>query len=88
MDVAAALVADKYEDAKREDANRILVLKLRFLMRKLDSLLDQVPMQAKVLFHCVDGQAAYTLNLLSIPVVYRPELVDARGHVRVHPHHS
>lgn len=84
MDAADSIVADRYSNVKGEDANKLLVLKLRIIMRNVDAMLDQVPMQAKVVFKCVDGPAVYTMSLLSTPVVHRPELIDERGHVRVH----
>jgi len=84
MEAAAGVVADQYNDVKGEVAHTLLVLRLRVMMRKLGSMLDKTPMQAKMSFQCVDGQAAYTMSLMAIPVVYRPELVDENGHVRVH----
>ena len=84
MEAAAAVVEHHYQDVKGEIAHTLLVLKLQVMMRKLvGSMLPKLDMQAKMSFQCVDGQAAFTMSLMVIPVPPMPDRVDENDRLRV-----
>ena len=83
MEAAAAVVEQHYQDVKGEIAHTLLVLKLRVMMRKLGNLLPKLDMRTKMSFQCVDGQVAFTMSLMVIPVPPMPDRVDENNCLRV-----
>ena len=71
MDKAMFMVTDQYSAVKGKNANKLLVLRIRVMLKRMDALLDKTPVQAKLVFQCVDGEVAYSLHLLSFRIALR-----------------